>query len=123
MSGGPASKREILSPGRTVPAIWQQSAATYLASCRPRGRKELDGTERLSRTELIWPQIAEVQAKGKISASPDACIFPCISVSHSVLCELCDPMDWGPPGSSVQARTRTLGWVAVSFCSPRHWKH
>ena len=100
-----------------MPAIWQQSAAAYLESCRPRGRKELDRTERLSRTELIWPQIAEVHVKGKISASPDACLFRCISVSHSVLCDLCDAVDWDPPGSSVQART--LEWVAVSFSSPR----
>ena len=58
-----------------MPAIWQQSAAAYLASCRPRGRKELDGTERLSRTELIWPQIAEVQAKGKISSPHKPAVF------------------------------------------------
>ena len=32
---------------------------------------------------------------------------------------LCDPMDCGPPGSSVQGilQARTLEWVAISFSS------
>ena len=40
---------------------------------------------------------------------------------------LCDPMDWSPPGSSVQGilQARILEWVAISFSrgssQPRDW--
>ena len=36
---------------------------------------------------------------------------------------LCDPMDHGPPGSSVRGilQARTLEWVAISFSSDKVW--
>ena len=40
----------------------------------------------------------------------------CESVSHSVVSmTLCDPMDWGPPGSSVHGilQARTLEGIAM----------
>ena len=40
-----------------------------------------------------------------------------VSVSHSVLSSLCDPMDSSPPGSSVHVilQARILELVAISF--------
>ena len=37
---------------------------------------------------------------------------------------LCDPIDGSPTGSSVPAilQTRTLEWVAISFCNAWKWK-
>ena len=37
---------------------------------------------------------------------------------------LCDPIDGSPTGSSVPAilQTRTLEWVAISFCNAGKWK-
>ena len=42
----------------------------------------------------------------------------CVSVLVTQSCpSLCDPMDWGPPGSSIHGifQARILGWVAISF--------
>ena len=38
---------------------------------------------------------------------------------------LCDPMDWGSPGSSVHGifQARILEWVAISFSSSHHSSH
>ena len=40
-----------------------------------------------------------------------------VSVSHSVVPTLCDPMDGSPPGFSVHEifQARILEWVAISF--------
>ena len=52
----------------------------------------------------------------------------CCSVSQSRL-TLCDPKDWGPPGSSVHgiSQARILEWVPISFSRgssrPRHQTH
>ena len=41
----------------------------------------------------------------------------CVCVSHSVMSDLCDPMDYTPPGSSLHGilQARILEWVAISF--------
>ena len=40
-----------------------------------------------------------------------------LCVSHSVILQLCNPMDCSPPGSSVHGvlQARILVWVAISF--------
>ena len=50
-------------------------------------------------------------------------IFVCVCVSVLCVCVscvwLCDPVDYGSPGSSVQGipQARVLEWVAISFSS------
>ena len=43
--------------------------------------------------------------------------FVCVCVSLTVMSSCCDPMDWGPPGSSFLGilLARILEWVAISF--------
>ena len=45
------------------------------------------------------------------------------SVSRSAMSDLCDPMDWGPPGSSVHGifQARILVQVAISFSKRFSW--
>ena len=47
----------------------------------------------------------------------------CSVFSHFSRVWLCDPMDHGPPGSSVHGilQVRTLEWVAISFSSDKVW--
>ena len=48
------------------------------------------------------------------------CVCVCVYVLVAQLCPtLCDPMDYGPPGSSVQGllQERILEWIAISFSS------
>ena len=51
-------------------------------------------------------------------SSSSICIF-----SHSVVSNLCDPMDCNPPGSSVHGNTlaRILEWVATSYSRGYFW--
>ena len=44
-------------------------------------------------------------------------------LSHFSCVPLCDPMDHGPPGSSVHGihQARILEWVAISFSSDKVW--
>ena len=44
-------------------------------------------------------------------------------LSHFSCIPLCDPMDHGPPGSSVHGihQARILEWVAISFSSDKVW--
>ena len=60
-----------------------------------------------------------------------SCLFPALKsylpfilVQSLQLClTLCNPMDHGPPGSSVHGilQAKTLEWVAISFCSNIVW--
>ena len=45
------------------------------------------------------------------------CVCVCVCVSRSVVSDSCDPMDFSPPGSSVQGilQARVLERVAISF--------
>ena len=45
--------------------------------------------------------------------------FVKVSVSHSVVLTLCDPMDCSPPGSSVHGFSRQEYWSGSPFPSPR----
>ena len=62
------------------------------------------------------------------SRPPCTCICYCCLVAKSCL-TLCDPMDCGPPGSSIHgiSQARLLEWVAVSVSrgssQPRDWAH
>ena len=55
------------------------------------------------------------------------CHYLTMSVSHSVMSTLCDPMDCSPPGSSVRGilQARILEWAAIPFSrrssQPRVW--
>ena len=50
------------------------------------------------------------------------CWSETVLVAQSCL-TLCDPMDWGPPGSSVHGilKARILEWVAISFSRGSSW--
>ena len=66
-----------------------------LVGYSPWGCKESDTTERLHFTSLV-----------------------CVCAKSLQLClTLCDPMDYSPPGLSVQRifQARILEWVAISF--------
>ena len=50
--------------------------------------------------------------------------FPCMRTESPQSClTLCDPMDCGPPGSSVYGifQARILEWVAISFSKVSSW--
>ena len=55
------------------------------------------------------------------------CGFPAIkcgyTLSHSVISDLCDPMDCSTPGSSLHgtSQARILEWVAISFSRESYW--
>ena len=77
----------------------------------PKGAQDVKNTG-------FWPGIAEMQKKGKISASLDSCVlsYRGVCVNAQSCPTLCDPMDSSPPGSSVHEifQARILESVAIS---------
>ena len=66
----------------------------------------------------MWPLYSSCKGQKVFLLSLWLCfsVYMCVLVAKSCL-TLCDPMDCGPPGSSVHGilQARILEWVAISF--------
>ena len=82
-------------------------------ACDPRGRA--GGARGL---ELSPPEPGRVASTLLGLTASTAPLAQRSSLMCSQLClTLCDPIDWGPPGSSIHGilQARELEWVAISF--------
>ena len=66
-----------------------------------------------------WPQPVMKPQEQQHNHSSEAkkIVLVCVCVRNHFSCvRLCDPMDWGPPGSSVHGtlQARILEWLAIS---------
>ena len=69
----------------------------------------------------MWKQKQEKQTCVAWTKGLEKDIHP--SITCSVMSKFCDPMDCGPPGSSVQGilQARILEWIAIPFSRGSSW--
>ena len=121
-------------PGSSVPGILQARTLEWVAISFSNAWKWKVKGKSLSRARLLaTPWTSAYQASPSMGFSrqeywsgvplPSAKCYlekhilsMCVLVAQSCLA-LCNPMDWGPPGSSVHGilQARILEWVAISF--------